>query len=579
MLSLLKYLKPYWKPALLAPLLMLIEVITDLLQPTLMAVIIDQGIAQGNTALIIKTGSAMMAIAVLGFLGGMGCISTSSIASVNFSTDLRSAVYKKAQQFSFANLDKFETSSLITRLTNDIFQVQTVALMSMRILVRAPLLCIGGLIMAIRINAKLASIFGVAIPMLVISIILIVKKGFPLFKIVQQKLDKVNGVMRENLTGVRVVKAFVRADFEKARFNTVNDDLRGATIRVSRLMIRVMPLMMLIMNLSIVAVIWFGGIQVVQGTIQVGQIMAFINYMMLILFSLLMVAFVLVMFSRAKASVDRINEVLETEVDIVDARDASDEPIATGSIVFDNVSFKYKGGCGDPVLKNISFTANLGETVAILGGTGSGKSTLVNLIPRLYDVTAGRILVDGRDVRTMKLKALRERISVVLQESILFSGSIKENILLGKEDATEQEIVEAAKAAQAHDFIKRFKEGYETQLGQRGVNVSGGQKQRLAIARALIKKPAILILDDSTSAVDLGTEYRIQKALKEMMKNTTCIMIAQRISTVLNADKILVLEDGKIVGQGTHEVLLSSNPIYQDICRSQLGEEGLIHVQ
>jgi len=579
MLKLYRYLKPYWKAALLAPILMLVEVVMDLLQPTFMAVIIDKGVAQGDLSFTVKTGSIMIGIALIGFLGGLGCIIASSFASMNFGTDLRSSVYRKIQEFSFANLDKFKTASLITRLTNDIVQVQNVVLMSLRILVRAPLLCVGGLIMAIGINARLGLIFAALIPMLAISITAVIKKGFPLFMTVQQKLDKVNAVMRENLTGVRVVKAFVRADLEKSRFGTANDDLTDITVRVSRFVALIMPIMMLIMNVGVVAVVWFGGIEAGRGNIQVGEIMAFINYMTLILFSLLMVAFVLMMFSRAKASADRINEVLETEVDILDAADASDEPLKSGSLVFENVSFRYKDTGGEPVLKNISFTANPGETVAILGGTGSGKSSLASLIPRLYDVTEGRVLVDGKDVRDIKLSRLRNSIGFVLQESVLFSGTIKDNIRWGKKDATDEEIIEAAKAAQAHDFIMSFKDGYETHLGQRGVNLSGGQKQRISIARALVKKPAILILDDSTSAVDMVTESKIQKALKEMMKNTTRIVIAQRISTVLDANKILVLDDGKIVGQGTHDELLRTNPVYQDIYRSQLGEEALRNVK
>lgn len=575
MTKLLKYLKPYLLASILAPLLMMIEVLSDILQPKLMATIVDKGIYNGDISLILHTGGIMIGLALIGVVGGIGCTATASYASMKFGADVRSDVYKKIQKFSFSNLDEFKTASLITRLTNDIVQVQNIVLMMLRMLVRSPLLCIGGLIMAISLNAHLALIFVVVIPLLVISLLFIINKGFPLFNIVQTKLDKVNAVIRENLTGVRVVKAFVRSDLEKDRFDTANNDLTNINTTASRLMTLTMPIMMLLMNLSVVAVIWFGGIEVDKGTLKVGEIMAFINYMTQILSSLLMLTMGLMNFSRAKVSADRVNEVLETDIDIEDAKAASDEPIENGSVVFENVSFKYKGASGDPVLKNISFKANPGETVAILGGTGSGKSSLVNLIPRLYDVTGGRILIDGRDIRSIKINTLRKGISFVLQESILFSGSIKENICFGKKNATEAEILEAAKAADAHDFISGFADGYETTLGQRGVNVSGGQKQRLSIARALIKKPPILILDDSTSAVDMGTESRIQKALKEMMKNTTCIIIAQRISTVLDADKILVLEDGEIAAEGNHEELLKTSPVYRDICISQLGEEVL----
>lgn len=576
--KLLRYLKPYWMAAVLAPLLMLAEVVMDLLQPKLMAAIVDNGIAKGDTAFIIRTGLIMVGAAFLSFLGGLGCIVSSSFASINFGTDLRSEVFKKIQQFSFANIDRFSTPSLITRLTNDIVQVQHAVLMSLRLMVRAPFLCIGGLVMAIGINSRLGLIFAVVIPVLVILLAIIIRKGFPLFMTVQKRIDNVNTVMRENLSGVRVVKAFVRADLEKSRFDAANNELVDITLKASRLMVLTMPVMMLIMNASVVAVIWFGGILVGEGAIKVGQVMAFINYMTMILFSLLMLTFVFMMYSRAAASADRINEVLNTEIDISDAPDASDEPIKMGSIAFEDVSFHYKAAGGDPVLKNISFTVETGETLAILGGTGSGKSSLISLIARLYDVTGGRIMVDGRDIRSIKLNTLREAISVVLQESVLFSGTIIDNIRWGRADASDDEIIEAAKTAQAHDFIMSFKDGYETMLGQRGINLSGGQKQRIAIARALVKKPAILILDDSTSSVDMGTEYRIQKAMKSMIADTTCIIIAQRISTVLDADKILVLEDGDIKGEGSHEKLLRENVIYRDICRSQLGEEVLNNV-
>lgn len=577
MIRLFKFIKPYWKYIVLAPLLMCIEVIGDLTQPTLMAKIIDEGVLKGNMTVIIKFGFMMIGIALVGLLGGVGCMATSTVGGLGFGTSLREEVYKKVQQFSFANLDKFKTESLITRLTNDVVQIQNILMMSLRMLVRAPLLCIGGIIMAVSINSKMALILVVAVPLLFISITYVIRKGFPLFTVVQQKLDKVNGVMRENLTGVRVIKAFVRSDTEKKRFAEANDEQVQINVKASRLMVLVQPIMMTIMNVSIVAVIWFGGFQVANGSIQVGQIMAFINYLMQILMSLMMVAFMLMNVSRAKVSADRINAVLDTKVDIEDALDASDAPIKRGSVTFENVSFRYQGAGGEPVLKNISFTAEPGETVAILGSTGSGKSTLVNLIPRLYDTTEGRVLVDGRDVKSFNLKTLRNAVSVVLQESILFSGTIKENLRWGKSDATDEEVYEAAQAAQAHEFIMGFPQGYETMLGQRGVNVSGGQKQRLSIARALIKKPPILILDDSTSAVDMGTEFRIQTAMKEMMNDTTCFVIAQRISTVLDADKIIVLEDGKIVGVGNHEELLKTNPVYQDICISQLGKEAVVN--
>jgi ATP-binding cassette subfamily B protein len=561
--------------AALAPLLMLVEVSGDLAQPAIMAKIVDQGVAQGNLTLVLKYGLLMVGIASIGLIGGWGCTIASSIASMNFGADLRTETFKKIQEFSFANLDQFKTESLITRLTNDVLQIQHMVLMSLRMMVRAPFLCIGSLIMVFAINIKMALILAVAMPLLFTVVFLIIRKGFPLFNLVQEKLDKVNGVMRENLSGARVIKAFVRADFEKKRFAQANNEQIAINMKASRLMILMQPLMMTIMNLSIVAVLWFGGRQVAQGSLMVGEIIALLNYFSRILFSLMMITFMLMGASRAKVSADRINEVLETKVEITDPPDASTAPINEGKVVFEDVTFQYQGAGGQPVLKKICLTASPGQVVAILGATGSGKSTLVNLIPRLYEPTAGRILIDGRDLKTIQLRTLRTAVRIALQESILFSGSIKDNIRWGKADASDAEVVAAAQAAHAHDFIMSLPDGYETQLGRRGVNLSGGQKQRLAIARAIIKKPSILILDDSTSAVDLKTEYLIQQSLKKLMKETTCFIIAQRISAVLEADQIILLEEGKIVGSGDHEELLRVNSIYQDIYRSQLEKEGV----
>ncbi|MGB9792608.1 MAG: ABC transporter ATP-binding protein, partial [Thermacetogeniaceae bacterium] len=474
MIKLLRYLKPYWKPALLAPLLMLLEVATDLIQPTLVARIVDKGIATGNLPYILHTGALMVGTALLGLAGGFGCMLTSSIAATNFAADLRLDLFRRVQEFSFANLDRFQPSSLITRLTNDVVQVQNIVLMSMRIMVRAPFLCIGGIIMAVLLNPRLALILIVTIPALAATISAVVKKGFPMFIEAQKRLDRVNYVMRENLAGIRVVKAFVRADHEKSKFADANSRLTEISIAASRTMAAIMPLMMLMMNLSIVAVIWFGGNQVKSGSMRVGEVIAFINYLTQILFSLMMVAFILMTLSRAKASADRINEVLETEPEIKNQPDADRTPLRSGEVVFENVSFSYDSAKGEPVLKNITFTAYSGETVAIIGATGSGKTTLVSLIPRLYEASEGRVLVDGRDVRRIDLSVLRKGIGIVLQESILFSGTIKENLLWGNENATDEEIVEAARAAQAHDFISKLPEGYNTRIGQSGVTLSGG---------------------------------------------------------------------------------------------------------
>ncbi|HHV08395.1 MAG TPA: ABC transporter ATP-binding protein, partial [Firmicutes bacterium] len=459
-----------------------------------------------------------------------------------------------------------------TRLTNDVVRMQNVVLMSLRMLIRAPLMCVGGIIMAVVLNARLTVILLVAIPILLLLLTAVAGRAFPLFARAQQTLDRVNAVMQENLAGMRVVKAYVRSDREQVRFGQSSRRLRDITVQASRIIALAMPIMMLVMNFSIVAVIWLGGIQVTRGQMKVGEIMAYINYMTQILFSLLMVGMVFMMFSRAQVSAARVNQVLATTVDITDRPDSHDRPIYAGQVEFSNVSFRYPGAVGPPVLKNISFIAEPGTTVAILGATGAGKSTLVNLIPRLYEPTEGQVLVDNIDVRDSKLDTLRSGIGMVLQEATLFSGSIKDNIKWGKEDASDEEVVAAAEAAQAHDFIMRLPEKYDTQLGQRGVNLSGGQKQRIAIARAIIKQPPIIILDDSTSAVDMGTEARIHEALKDVAKNSTCFVIAQRISTVLHADKIMVLEDGRIEAMGTHEELLKTSTTYQDIYRSQIRE-------
>lgn len=572
---LLSFLKPYWKAALAAPLLMLLEVIMDLMQPTLMAAIVDRGVMVGNPGYILRMGGIMVLVAMLGAVGGMGCTYFSSYASVSYGADLRRALFAKVQTFSFANLDEFQPGSLVTRLTNDITQVQQVVLAMMRMLVRAPFLCIGGVIMAVSINAGLAVILLVALPLMGVALYFILTKGFPLFAMVQRKLDGVNEVMQENLAGVRVIKAFVRGDYENRKFANANDALMSISMVAGRLMGLLNPIMILVMNCSVIAVLWFGGVRVNGGTMQVGEVMAFVNYMTQILFSLSMVAFFLMNISRAKASADRILQVMKIEADIVDRPNALHEPVKYGEVAFENVSFRYKGASGPPVLSDITFTAHPGETIAILGSTGAGKSTLVSLIPRFHDVTAGRITIDGVDIRNMALTTLRGSIGMVLQDSILFSGTIRENLAWGMPTASDEEIIAAAQAAQAHDFVSSFPDGYQTIIGQRGVNLSGGQKQRLSIARALLKRPKVLILDDSTSAVDMGTEARLQAALQELMAHSTCFVIAQRISTVLDADRIIVLEDGHIVGMGTHQELMRTCPVYQDIYRSQLGKEAV----
>ena len=572
--KLYKFIRPHWKAALLAPCLMLVEVLSNLWQPKLMAVIIDQGVEAQDVAFIFQTSLKMIGIALVGVFGGIGCTVFASIASQNFGADLRTALFEKVQSFSFTNLNKFKTSSLITRLTHDVVQIQHAVMISLRMLVRAPLMSIGGIFMALTINARLGAILLVAIPILLILLVVVANQAFPLFTKSQQSLDRVNAIMQENLAGIRVVKAYVRADQEQARFGTASLRLRDITVRAARIIALAMPIMMLIMNFSIVAVLWLGGVQVRLGQMKTGQIIAYINYMTQILFSMLMVGMVFIIFSRAQVSAARVNEVLGAKVDIADKQIYTQpvQPIVSGKVEFDRVSFRYPGMGGPPVLKDISLTIEPGTTCAILGATGAGKSTLVHLIPRLYDPIAGKVLVDDRNVKDIPLKTLRAGIGVVLQEATLFSGSIKDNIKWGRPDASDEEVILAATAAQAHDFIMSLPEQYDTQLGQRGVNLSGGQKQRLAIARALIKQPPILILDDSTSAVDLGTEARLQAALAELPEQSTRIIIAQRISSVINANKIIILDDGRIEAEGTHKQLLKTSPIYQDIYHSQVGK-------
>ena len=613
MKQLFAYILPYRKAALCAMLLMLVEVICDLMQPTLMSHIVDYGVVNRDMGYIARTGLMMVGIAFVGIAGGMGCVYFASIASQHVGADIRLAMFKNFQTFSFDKLDQFHTSSLITRLTNDVVQVQNVVLMMLRMMTRFPLLFMGGIAMAFALNAQMALIFVVTVPLLFGALILIFRKGIPLFKNVQTKLDRLNGVVRENLAGIRVIKAFVRSSYEQERFEKRNADLSEVTVKAARIMALMMPVMMLVMNFSIVAVLWFGGIKVDGGSMQVGEVIAFTNYMMQILFALMMVGMMLMMLSRAKVSADRISEVLNTQTDISDIaavrnagqqagqgaehameyltghvtdKEPEQETVkpaehttayykAHGQLVFDQVSFSYTGGGGQPVLKRISFTAMPGERIAILGSTGAGKSTLVNLIPRFYDVTEGHILLGGTDVRHIPLRKLRQQVGMVLQESILFSGTIRDNIRWGNAAASEQEVQAAAEAAQAAEFIQKLPEGYDTMIGQRGVNLSGGQKQRLSIARALLKRPSILILDDSTSAVDTGTEARMQKAFREQLEGTTCLIVAQRISSVLDADRIMVLDDGCVVGMGTHSELLDSCEVYQDIYRSQVGEEAV----
>jgi ATP-binding cassette subfamily B multidrug efflux pump len=592
--KLIRYLKPYWHWAVLAPLLMGLEVAMDLMQPRLIQRIVDQGSARLDMNIVVNTGLLMVGLALIGAVGGVGCTAFSVLASQGFGTDLRSTLFRQVQSLSFGNLDRLETGQLITRLTNDVTQVQEVVSMMLRIMVRAPLMLIGSLIMAVITSPRLALMLVVLGPLVLAALAWVINRAYPLFSQVQRRLDDLNAVMQENLAGVRVVKAFVRARHEIWRFKTVNEGLMAQTICAARTVAVTMPAVMLALNLGIVGAIWFGGRQVTYGEMQVGQLIAFVNYLMRTLMSLMFVSMLAMRLARAEASADRIQEVLDGRPEVQNRPEALEAFVPQGRVAFENVTFSYDGDGHDPVLKGISFVAEPGQTVALLGATGSGKSSLIHLIPRFYDVTGGRVTIDGVDVRDVDKAALRRNIGVALQESVLFTGTIGDNIRYGRPDASDEEVIAAAKAAQAHDFIAEFPDGYDTVLGQRGVNLSGGQKQRIAIARALLTQPAVLILDDSTSSVDVETEVKIQDALEELMEDRTSpsaslrtspstglrtsFVIAQRISTVLNADKILVLDDGQIVAEGTHRELLASSPIYREIYESQLGNGAMAHV-
>lgn len=572
MKKLFKYLKPYMLPTLLAPLFMLLEVAMDLMQPALMSRVIDVGVANADKAYIVRTCVLMFVCALLGVTGGLGNMYFSTRAGYGFARDLRSDLYRRIQSFSFSDIDRFKTGSLVTRTTNDVTQIQNAFTTCIRMLVRAPFLCIGGVVMVLVLNAKLSLVVLAAIPFLTAMIVFLLKRGRPLFTSMQEKLDRVNTVMQENLSGIRVVKAFARADHEKAKFKVANDDLCDSTMRAMMMMSMAFPLINLIMNATMILMYAFGGSMVFHGELTPGEIMAFSNYIMQILMSLTMSSFMLMFLSRAGVSIRRVLEVLNTQSDIVDGPDA-DAAVTRGEVAFDHVSFAYPGQSGN-VLSDITFTARAGETVAILGSTGSGKSTLISLIPRLYDVSAGSVRIDGKDVRAYHLNTLRGAIGVALQESVLFTGTIEENLRWGDENASPEEIRHVAAIAQADPFVEKLADGYQTELGQRGVNLSGGQKQRLCIARALAKRPRILILDDSTSAVDLATEAEIQKGLRGAFGDMTVFIIAQRISSVMDADRILVMENGRVIDSGKHEELKKRCEVYREIVVSQLGEEA-----
>ena len=569
-----KYIKPYLPAFIIGPLMMIVEVIGEVVLPKLMANIINVGMANESVGYITGTGAFMILVALLMMEGGVGGAYFGAKAAVSFAADLRKDAFDKVQTFSFANLDQFSTGSLVTRLTNDITQVQNLINMALRMMLRAPGMLIGALIMAFVMNAELAVIVLIVIPILVGAIAVLIKIAFPKFKIMQKKLDALNSNIQEMLTNVRVIKSFVRGDYEEKKFAASNEDLKQTSLGAFKTIIIVMPLMMLMMNGTTLAVVWFGGRQIIVGNMQVGDLTAFTTYIVQILMSLMMLAMVILQSSRALASLSRIREIFDTEVDLNDEHcKEPDKIVSSGRVEFRDVSFRYYKENKEAVLSHISFAVKSGQTLGIIGSTGSGKTTLVQMIPRLYDVDEGEVLVDGVNVKDYTLENLREGVGMVLQKNVLFSGSILENLMWGDENASMEEVRKAAQAAQADGFVSSFTGGYEMDLGQGGVNVSGGQKQRLCIARALLKKPKILILDDSTSAVDTATEAKIRESFAGELKNTTKIIIAQRISSVQEADEIMVLDDGKIVGFGKHEDLLASCEAYQEIYYSQMDKE------
>lgn len=568
------YIKPYLSAFLLAPLLMLTEVFGEILLPKFMSMIINNGVADRDTGYIIRMGIIMVLTAIVMAAGGIGGAYFSAKASICFTSDLRDALFAKVQNFSFKNIDQYSTGSLVTRLTNDVQQVQNVTMMGLRLLFRAPGMLIGALIMALLMNAKLALVILIVIPFLSIAIVTIMVKAFPRFTLMQKKIDKLNSGIQEALTNVRVIKSFVREDYEEEKFQTMNQDLKDSSLNAMKIVIATMPIMMFAMNVTTLAVVWYGGNIIIAGNMQVGDLTAFTTYIVQILMSLMMLSMVLLQSSRAIASVKRISEVLDTEIDLTDENASrKDLKVTEGKVEFKDVAFSYSNEGGEKILEHINFTAEPGKVLGIIGTTGSGKTSLVQLIPRLYDVTEGQVLVDGVDVREYSLKNLRDGVGMVLQKNVLFSGTIDENLRWGNDEASEEEVRSAAGAAQADGFVTSFTKGYDSDLGQGGSNVSGGQKQRLCIARALLKKPKILILDDSTSAVDTATEAKIRESFSTTLKDTTKIIIAQRIGSVESADKIIVLDDGKIIGMGTHEELMKNCEAYQEIYYSQRDRE------
>lgn len=573
MIKILKNLNPYKWVVVAVVLLVFGQSMAELFLPTLMADIIDNGVVKGDIPYIWRIGGWMLLVSAIGAVAAVFASFYSAKAAMGMGRDLRHKVFKHVGQFSLQEFDEVGTASLITRTTNDITQVQQVVIMMLRMVISAPIMLVGGVIMAVSKDAQLSLVIIGAMPILAIAILLILKYGMPLFQEVQKRLDGLNLVVRENLTGIRVIRAFNREPEEKARLQKANRELADVSIKVNKVMAFMMPVMMLVMNMTVVAVIWFGGIRINNGAMQIGDLMAFIQYVMMIMFALVMASFMFVMVPRAAVSAKRINEVLEMKPAFTDDGTAKADR-TRGTLEFEDVTFYYPGA-EEPALSNISFTAKPGEITALIGGTGSGKSTLVNLVPRFYDVKSGTIRVNGVDIREASQQEIRSKIGFVPQKSILFTGTIADNIRFGKQDATQAEMDHAASIAQATEFIDQIEGGYSAEIEQGGSNLSGGQKQRLSIARALIRKPDLYIFDDSFSALDFKTDAKLRKALKDETRNATVLLVAQRVSTVVDADRIIVLEKGEMVGMGTHEELLKSNEVYREIALSQLSEEEI----
>ena len=569
-MKLARYLKPYWWIALLTPLTMIGEVAVDLWQPKLMSEIVDQGVLSNNINLILHTGLLMLLLVVAGGLCGVGSSFFSGLASQNFAYDLRNDVFRKVMNLSFEQTDQFTTGSLVTRMTNDITAVQQFVDLLLRMFVRSIMFFAGGIFMMLNLNVSFGLVLLCSLPCEILIMFFLLKKAGPLYSLVQRKLDRVNSVMQENIAGARVVKAYVREEYERERFGGANDELSNTNLRVQKIMAVLNPLLMIVMNLSVIAIIYIGGWQVEAQSIGVGEVMAAITYITQILMSIMMVSTMFQSISRARASAQRLMEVLDTSP----AVQSGDIPVETvGDLVFDHVSFHYPDASGRPVLTDFSLTIHAGENIAVLGVTGSGKSSLVHLIPRFYDVTGGEIRLGGHPIQQFDLTSLRQKIGIVLQKSELYSGTVADNIRWGRSDATDEEVRHAAIVAQADSFIQEIPGGYDGQIAEKGASLSGGQKQRLCIARAILKRPQVLIFDDSTSALDLSTEASLRSALREELKGTTMITIAQRIASVRNCDRIAVLEDGRLAACGTHDELLATSEIYRDIYRSQNQEK------